>query len=300
MKCPERNPLQPAAAKRFSVWAPGYFIAKRGARRFLGGHNFNPMQWYYAVGDQRQGPIDQAEFDRLVSVGTIKSDTLVWRQGMAAWQPYSTVAGAAGAVATTVDDGTEVCVVSGKRYPRREMIQYEGKWISAEHRDEYFQRMREGVATPGASTVPGPYGYGGFWRRFVARIVDGIIQAVIGMVIGAIVGFIFGASGALRSGNSGAFLLMQAIIQILALAMGIFYEVFFIRKYDATPGKMAMGMKILRADGAKLSVGRVIGRYFATIISALPLAIGYIVAAFDDEKRTFHDRICDTRVIKTR
>ena len=258
------------------------------------------MQWYYAAGDQRQGPIEQAEFDRLVSTGTIKSDTLVWRQGMPNWQPYSTVAGATGGVATAVDDGTEVCVVSGKRYPRREMVQYEGKWISAEHRDEYFQRMREGVATPGSSTVPGPFGYGGFWRRFVGRFVDGLIQWVIVMVFGLIVGVIFGATGALRSGEPGMIILMQAIIQILALGAGICYDVYFVRKFDATPGKMAMGMKVLRADGSKLTTGRIIGRYFAHIISGLPLAIGYIVAAFDDEKRTFHDRICDTRVIKTR
>jgi uncharacterized RDD family membrane protein YckC len=82
--------------------------------------------------------------------------------------------------------------------------------------------------------------------------------------------------------------------------IGLLYDIFFIRKYDATPGKMALGVKLLRADGSKLSIGRIIGRYFAHIISALPLGIGYIVAGFDDEKRTFHDRICDTRVVKTR
>ncbi len=257
------------------------------------------MQWYYAVGDQRQGPVEQAEFERLVSSGTIKSDTLVWRQGMAEWQAYSAVVGG-GTTATAVEEGTEVCAVSGKRYPRRDMINYEGKWISAEHRDEYFQRMREGLGQPGMGTVPGPFGYGGFWRRFVARVVDSLILAVGGMLIGALVGGIFAVSGNLRGGNTAGIILMQVITQLLAVAMGVSYEVFFVRKSDATPGKMAMGLKILRTDGSKLSVGRIIGRYFATIISGLPLAIGYIVAAFDDQKRTFHDRIVDTRVIKTR
>src|SRR5207248_1376069 len=86
------------------------------------------------------------------------------------------IASAAGGAAVlvgapAVDDGTEVCAVSGKRYPRREMIQYEGKWISAEHRDAYFQRLREGVAQPGEGAVPGPFGYGGFWVRFAARFI---------------------------------------------------------------------------------------------------------------------------------
>ncbi|HET6371045.1 MAG TPA: RDD family protein, partial [Nitrospiria bacterium] len=40
------------------------------------------------------------------------------------------------------------------------------------------------------------------------------------------------------------------------------------------------------------------GRYFAEILSGIILCIGYIMAAFDDEKRALHDRICGTRVIK--
>jgi len=39
------------------------------------------MQWYYAVGDQRKGPVDQAEFDRLAANGAIARDTLV------VWEP---------------------------------------------------------------------------------------------------------------------------------------------------------------------------------------------------------------------
>lgn len=255
------------------------------------------MQWYYAVGDQRHGPVEQAEFDRLVSAGTITADTLVWRQGMAAWQPRSTVM-AGGTPAA--DDGTEVCAVSGKRFPRRDMINYEGKWISAEHRDAYFQRMREGIAQPGEGTVPGPFGYGGFWRRFGARFIDGLCQTVVIMPIAFVGGIMLGMSGAAQSGNVGSMLLLQAMIQFFAIGFGLAFDVFFIRKYDATPGKMALGLKLLRADGGKLSIGRIIGRYFSHIISGIPLALGYIMAGFDDEKRALHDRICDTRVIKTR
>jgi uncharacterized RDD family membrane protein YckC len=93
---------------------------------------------------------------------------------------------------------------------------------------------------------------------------------------------------------------MIALMQAIAFVIALSYEIAFIRKFDATPGKMAMGMKILRSDGAKLSVGRIIGRYFAKIISGIILAIGYIMAAVDDEKRALHDRICDSRVVKSR
>lgn len=257
------------------------------------------MQWYYAIKDQRIGPITQAEFEQLVANGTITADTLVWQSGMANWQLYSQVAGVA-ATAAVADDGMAVCAVSGKRYPTREMIQYEGKWISAEHRDEYFQKLREGVALPGVGIVPGPFGYGGFWTRFCARFVDGIIGWVMGFCAGLLIRAMFGASAVPQAGNMTGFWLMMVTQQVVGFGIGISYEVFFLRKFDATPGKMALGLKVLRTDGTKLTVGRIIGRYFANVVSALTLSIGYIIAAFDDEKRALHDRMCDTRVIKTR
>jgi uncharacterized RDD family membrane protein YckC len=256
------------------------------------------MQWYYAVGDQRKGPVDQAEFDQLAANGTIARDTLVWRQGMEAWQPYHVVVG--GTTTPPIgDDGTEICAVSGKRRPRREMVHFEGKWISLQHRDEYFQRLREGVAQPRGGPVPGPFGYGRFSRRLWARMLDGVITGIPGFFLGMLAGKIFEASGPVHPG-SGKFFLLQAVSQILGIIVGLTYEVYFVRKFDATPGKMAFGLKIFRPDGAKLTVGRIFGRYFATFVSALPLGIGYVVAAFDDERRTFHDRIADTRVINTR
>ncbi len=259
------------------------------------------MQWYYAINGQRQGPVGQAEFEQFVAQGIVKPDTLVWREGMADWKPYVQVAGAAVPAAGGVDDGTEVCAVSGQRFPRREMIQYEGKWISAARRDEFFQRLREGVAGPEDSVVPGRYGYGGFWRRFVARFLDGLILGACQMVI--VLPAMFLLLPGLANGRQpgvGSMILFQVVVQGAAIVIGLGYDLFFIRKYDATPGKMALGLKVLRKDGSKLSVGRVVGRHFANIVSSLTLLIGYIIAGFDDEKRALHDHMCDTRVIKTR
>lgn len=260
------------------------------------------MQWYYAVGEERRGPVEQAELVRLAETGLVTADTLVWRQGMASWQRYAEVAAGAGlpVAGAAADPDTEICVMSGKRYPRREMMQYEGKWVSAEHREAFLQRLREGVALPVESVVPGPYGYAGFWRRFLAAVVDGLILAVVGMFFGGTIGGIWGATGTLDPNDPGSFIAMQLVVQAVSIVIAIGYDVLFIRKFDATPGKMALGVKVLRADGSKLSVGRIIGRYFAKILSGIILAIGYIMAAFDDEKRGLHDRICDTRVIKSR
>lgn len=45
-------------------------------------------EWYYAVEGASIGPVSQSEFESLVRSGTIRSDTLVWQEGMADWLPY--------------------------------------------------------------------------------------------------------------------------------------------------------------------------------------------------------------------
>jgi uncharacterized RDD family membrane protein YckC len=261
------------------------------------------MQWFYAVNNQRLGPVSPAEFEQLVATGVIKPDTLVWCEGMTGWQPYSAVAVTAGSGAA--DDGTELCIVSGKRYPRREMIQYEGRWISAEHRDEFFQRVREGVTQPGLGTVPGPFGYGGFWRRFWAKFVDGLILKVVGVLLNMLVSLaLFGTYNYFNGVDPYALanrgIVFTLITTCIALATNLAYFWYFMARYAATPGKLAFGMKVVRSDGSALSTGRIIGRFFAEWLSSLTIGIGYLMAAFDEEKRSLHDRICDTRVIRTK
>lgn len=47
------------------------------------------MTWYYAIGSERKGPVTEAELDQLAAQGELRSDTLVWRDGMADWKPLA-------------------------------------------------------------------------------------------------------------------------------------------------------------------------------------------------------------------
>jgi len=60
---------------------------------------------------------------------------------------------------------------------------------------------------------------------------------------------------------------------------------------------MACKIRVVTADGGRVSYARSFGRYFAKLLSGFTCMIGYIIAFFDDQKRTLHDRICDTRVV---
>lgn len=53
------------------------------------------MKWYYVQAGQQVGPVSETDLANLAAAGTIKSDTLVWREGMPNWIPYSQIAGGA-------------------------------------------------------------------------------------------------------------------------------------------------------------------------------------------------------------
>src|SRR5712671_6711283 len=58
-----------------------------------GGTETRVMQWYYAEAGNRIGPIEETELNRLVTLGTVRADTLVWHEGLASWQPLGLVRG---------------------------------------------------------------------------------------------------------------------------------------------------------------------------------------------------------------
>ncbi|NIO10221.1 MAG: hypothetical protein GTO40_20335 [Deltaproteobacteria bacterium] len=61
---------------------------------------------------------------------------------------------------------------------------------------------------------------------------------------------------------------------------------------------MACHLKVITADGGKISYGRACGRHFSEYLSALTLCIGYLMSAFDEKKRALHDRVCNTLVVR--
>ena len=83
---------------------------------------------------------------------------------------------------------------------------------------------------------------------------------------------------------------MAVGLMFIQLAIALSYETFMIGKYGATLGKMALKIHVMMADGGKVTYMRSLGRYFGKMLSGLTCLIGYIMAAFDDERRALHDR----------
>jgi uncharacterized RDD family membrane protein YckC len=231
------------------------------------------MKWYYAEAGQQKGPVDDTSLDQLVTQGVVRDETLVWSEGMSGWQPHASVRGTRAAEPPP------------------------------------FAPTAAAYAAP-APVVPAARHYGGFWIRFVARFIDGLILGVISTIIRVPFAVIFGVGSSfagLRTGNPDDVIAALPGIMgffglsfFISIALGLAYEVYFLSTRGATPGKMVFGLKVIRADGGPITPALAAGRYFAVWLSYLTLLIGFIIAGFDSQKRALEDHICETRVIYSR
>lgn len=160
---------------------------------------------------------------------------------------------------------------------------------------------------PSPYSAPTPYhqaapvagvGYGGFWIRVVAAIID----AIIVRVVVAPVGMMFGAAGlagGMMSGipHMGFGLLGAGVTAIFVIFGSWLYEAFMqSSSYQATLGKMIFGMKVTDLNGNRISFGRATARHFAKWLSGMILGIGFIMVGFTERKQGLHDLLAGTLV----
>jgi len=257
------------------------------------------MNWYYVEAGKQAGPVEEAQLEDLARSGKIQNDTLVWREGMANWQAYGEARGSgqsipsapplAGAAATALWANEAVCAECGQIFDIQNMIQYGNARVCANCKPVFMQKLAEG-----ATIHAGAMNYAGFWTRFGAIFLDGMLLLAVNTAMNLVAGVGFTGPTATRSTDK---LVLQLFIFLFQIALGVGYEVVMIGKYGATLGKMACKIKVVTADGERVSYLRSFGRYWAKQLSALICLAGYIMAAFDDERRALHDRICNTRVV---
>lgn len=149
--------------------------------------------------------------------------------------------------------------------------------------------LAEGVAAHGAA----PAGYAGFWKRFAAFIIDRIILLVGGGIVGGVFGFVYGLSN-----PDPDLQLVQLYASIIGSVINFFYFTLFESSpFQATPGKLALGIIVTDLDGNRISYLRAVGRYFAKILSLLTFFIGYIMAGLTERKQALHDLIAGCLVV---
>lgn len=119
--------------------------------------------------------------------------------------------------------------------------------------------------------------YAGFWRRFGAFMIDGMILGLVSMIFKM---FGFGSTG------------MGALLALL-------YQPFFeSSELQATPGKALLNMRVTDMNGQRITIKRAAIRYVMRLLSILFACIGFLVMLFTEKRQTFHDLVAETLVVR--
>lgn len=130
--------------------------------------------------------------------------------------------------------------------------------------------------------------YAGFWRRFAAVLIDGLVLGVVNAVLSFVI--------LLGLGNSSSGI---AVSYVLGFGGAIAYYCFYQARVGQTLGKKALGVKVVDANGQTPTVmtfflREIVGK----AISGIILGIGYLWMLWDGKKQCVHDKIAGTYVVK--
>ena len=158
------------------------------------------------------------------------------------------------------------------------------------------------VAAPPPTAPPAGQAthYANFGQRLLAFILDSILAAIIAGMIGAMLGFVIGLGGAVTGADDSA---VSDVVDLLGLlagtAAGWLYEALLVSSsYQATLGKMALGIVVTDMQGRRISFLRATGRYFGKIVSGMLMMIGYLMQPFTEKRQTLHDIMAGCLVLR--
>lgn len=139
-----------------------------------------------------------------------------------------------------------------------------------------YQQYGYGVGYGGAPA------FGGFWARFGAVLLDGLIIGIPIRIVTA------------AAGSPGVSFLLQVVVSI------VYFGLMEGGPTGQTIGRKALSLRVVDATTGQpgIGFGRAVGRYFAKFLSGIVLLLGYLWMLWDPRKQTWHDKIVSTIVVK--
>lgn len=182
------------------------------------------------------------------------------------------------------------------------------------------------IAAPVAASAPpppiganpgyaAPQPYAGFWLRFAAASVDGLILGIPFWIVVVVLISMFGGFGMMihripQDPHPPDPREVMALMAPFFLMFFLGWLVFLVLQWlyfaamessprQATFGKSVMSLRVTDSEGQRISFGHATGRFFAKLVSGMvPLGIGYIMAGFTEKKQALHDMIAGTLVFR--
>ena len=230
---------------------------------------------------QKKGPFNKESVQVMVNAGKATPETLVWTEDLGDWvalSGYPELLGQGSAAAPP----PYFAPVQNQRHSRP---------------SGNTMQMPIGASNQGypANQVQLPTTYAGFWKRFCAVFIDGIIVWIIQFVVAIVIGIFIGltAPEILRDE-----ILLMLLVQLSSLFVNwLYFAGMESSSPQATLGKLALGIKVTDLNGHPISFGKATGRYLGKIISSIILGIGYLMAGWTEKKQALHDMMADCLVV---
>lgn len=144
--------------------------------------------------------------------------------------------------------------------------------LSALRRESGQETPPQASPAPVEATADAALPRAGFWLRAAATALDAIFFIIIGGVTG---------------------------IAYLGLAGWALYQVAFWSWKGTTVGGIIVGIHGVRVDGRPMDFSVALIRHLASYFSAAACLLGFLWAAWDPEKQSWHDKIAGTFVVRT-
>ncbi|OZB61908.1 MAG: transporter [Lysobacterales bacterium 13-68-4] len=236
------------------------------------------MEIWIGRNGERHGPYKEADVRQWLRSGQVAGDDLGWYDGLADWQPLASLF------------PEEVNRASAATPPP----------FSA-------------APLPEQATTVALEDYAGFWKRFGAYIIDSLVLYIPNKLIMTAMGA-EAAQEQLNNAIQGTTGNPEAVLHaysqfygaigpaslVTFLVAWLYFALCESSTWQATLGKLALGIRVTDLQGARISLPRALGRYPAKMISAIILFVGFMMAGWTQRKQALHDMIASTLVLNGR
>ncbi|HBD20107.1 MAG TPA: hypothetical protein DC063_08470 [Arenimonas sp.] len=237
------------------------------------------QQWYYVDRHHdRQGPVSPEGLAQAYRQGKVTRDSLVWRDGLAKWEPLG-------------EHLAELGLDTPQPQPQLQPPPPPTAGDTA-------------PATPAPAAAiraagPDDVVDAGFLRRFAAFLIDSLIVSTVFYGI-YLVGFVLLALAMAGGGEPDESAMVAGV-----LGFSLLYPLLSLAYFagmessakQATLGKMVLGIKVVDERGQRLGFGHAAGRWLASALSYLTFYIGFAMAGFTARKQALHDLVASTYVV---
>ena len=262
-------------------------------------------EWYYADRQRRQiGPQSAEALAQRFRAGEIDAATLVWRDGLPAWQPLGSLRGELGLdeAPATLDFRVEPTLGPAGDVPAETLATAAGAYSPYAAPATGFDSHAGPAPVHGGDVV-----MGGLWRRVAASFLDGIVTAILTYALLIPLMLLFGLSLSSLAQNelAGAGASVSFMLLYYGISLGLpalYFAWMHSSGTQASLGKMAVGVKVVRTSGEPVGFWRALLRYvayflFVLMTCGIGVLISGLMVAFTERKQALHDMLCDTLVV---